>query len=48
MMAPMSDSTLMVVPVAASIQMTPMSAPGIATMMMNGSSHDCSSVASSR
>ena len=40
MIAPISDSTLIVVPVSTSIQSTPASAPGTAIMMMNGSSHD--------
>src|SRR6266849_4637020 len=40
MIAPIIDSTLIVVPVSTSIQSTPASAPGIAIMMMNGSSHD--------
>ena len=40
MIAPIIDSTLIVVPVTTSIQITPASAPGTAIMMMNGSSHD--------
>ena len=48
MIAPMNDSTLSVVPVTASIQRMPTSAPGTATMMMNGSSHDWKSTTSSR
>ena len=40
MIAPISDSTLMVVPVSASIQMMPAKAPGNAIMMMNGSTQD--------
>ena len=40
MMDPMSDSTFSVVPVSASIQRMPESAPGSAAMMMKGSSHD--------
>ena len=43
MIEPISDSTLMVVPVTASIHGMPTSAPGTATMMMNGSSHDWNS-----
>jgi hypothetical protein len=37
---PISDSTLIVVPVNTSIQSTPARAPGTAIMMMNGSSQD--------
>ena len=40
MIAPMSDGTLKVVCVTKSIQTIPLSAPGSAMMMMNGSSHD--------
>ena len=40
MIDPISDSTLIVVCVNASIQRMPTMAPGTATMMMNGSSHD--------
>ena len=40
MIAPISDSTLMVVWVTTSIQRMPTSAPGTATMMMKGSSQD--------
>ena len=40
MIEPMSDTTLIVVPVSASAQRMPMNAPGTAIMMMNGSSHD--------
>ena len=46
MIAPISDTTLMVVPVSASIQMMPMSAPGTAIMMMNGSTQDWNSTTS--
>lgn len=48
MMAPMNDSTFSVVPVAASIHSTPMSAPGTATRMMNGSRNDWNRTTSSR
>jgi hypothetical protein len=40
MMDPISDTTLIVVPVAASAHRIPTNAPGTAIMMMNGSSHD--------
>ena len=40
MIAPISDSTLMVVRVITSIHSTPASAPGTAIMMMSGSSQD--------
>ena len=40
MIDPMSDSTLIVDPVSASIQRIPISAPGTAIMMMKGSIHD--------
>ena len=48
MIAPMNDSTFSVVPVPASIQRTPMSAPGTATRMMNGSRNDWKSTTSNR
>ena len=48
MIAPMKDSTLSVVPVTASIHRMPTSAPGTATMMMKGSSHDWKSTTISR
>ena len=47
MIAPISDMTLSVVPVSASIHMMPMSAPGTAIMMMNGSTQDWNSITSS-
>ena len=47
MIAPISDSTLIVVCVTASIQMMPISAPGTAIMMMNGSTQDWNSTTSS-
>ena len=47
MIAPISDTTLIVVPVSASIQMMPISAPGTAIMMMNGSTQDWNSTTSS-
>ena len=40
MIDPISDSTLIVVPVMASIHRIPINAPGTAVMIMNGSSHD--------
>ncbi len=40
MIAPISDSTLIVVPVIASVQRMPTSAPGTAIMMMKGSTQD--------
>jgi hypothetical protein len=40
MIAPISEGTLIVVPLRNSIQMIPHSAPGKAMMMMNGSVHD--------
>ena len=40
MIVPISETTLIVVPVSASIHRIPTSAPGTATMMMNGSSQD--------
>jgi hypothetical protein len=40
MIAPISEGTLSVVPVANNIQMIPQSAPGNAMMMMNGSVQD--------
>ena len=46
MMAPIRDSTLMVVPVSASIQRMPISAPGTAIMMISGSSQDWNSTTS--
>ena len=48
MIAPMNDSTFSVVPVAASIQRMPISAPGTATRMMNGSRKDWKRTTSSR
>ena len=48
MIAPMNDSTFRVVPVSASIQRIPTSAPGTATRMMNGSIHDWKSTTSSK
>ncbi len=48
MIAPMNDSTLSVVPVTASIQSTPASAPGTAIKMMNGSMNDWKSTTSKR
>ena len=48
MIAPMNDSTFKVVPVSASIQRIPMSAPGTATRMMKGSRNDWKSTTSSR
>ncbi len=47
MIAPISDMTLMVVPVSASIHKMPMSAPGTAIMMMNGSTQDWNNTTSS-
>ena len=47
MIAPISDSTFMVVPVNASIQTMPTSAPGTATMMMRGSIQDWNRTTSS-
>ena len=47
MMVPIRLSTLMVVPVSASIQTMPISAPGTAIMMMNGSTQDWNSTTSS-
>ena len=46
MIAPISETTLIVVPVRASIQMMPISAPGTAIMMMNGSTQDWNSTTS--
>ena len=46
MIAPISESTLIVVPVSASIQRMPTSAPGTAIMMMNGSTQDWNSTTS--
>ena len=46
MIAPIRDSTLMVVPVTASIQRMPISAPGTAIMMISGSSQDWNSTTS--
>ena len=43
MIEPIKDSTLIVVPVSASIQRIPASAPGMAIMIMKGSSHDWNS-----
>ena len=40
---PISDTTLIVVPVSTSIHNIPIKAPGSASMMMNGSSHDWNS-----
>src|SRR4029078_9633603 len=40
MMAPISDITLMVVPVSANVQMMPSNAAGNALMMMKGSMQD--------
>ncbi len=40
MIEPMNDSTLSVVPVSASIQRMPASAPGTAPMMISGSIQD--------
>ena len=48
MIAPMKDSTLSVVPVNASIQRMPTSAPGTATRMMKGSRNDWKSTTSSK
>ena len=47
MMAPIREMTLRVVPVIASIHRMPMSAPGTAIMMMNGSTQDWNSTTSS-
>ena len=43
MIVPMKDSTLRVVWVSASIHRMPLKAPGMATMMMSGSSQDWNS-----
>ena len=47
MIAPISDSTLIVVCDSASIHTMPISAPGTAIMMMNGSTHDWNRMTSS-
>ena len=47
MIAPISDSTLMLVPVSASIHRMPIRAPGTAIMMISGSTQDWNSTTSS-
>ncbi len=46
MIAPIRDSTLMVVPVKASIHNMPTSAPGTAIMMISGSTQDWNRITS--
>ena len=46
MIAPISDITLMVVPVSASVQMMPSNAAGTAIMMMKGSIQDWNRITS--